>query len=378
MQANRMIKVASDFVSDYDTFGVQEILNSAIQLVSSGRDNSTHYLQVARQIKNKAELVISGSSFNLYPDDLMQVFKQSAYATAMPTRVAKQVINGLPDDPSQAMSSTEFQYILKLASSARRELQSIVSAAKKFHIEPVTIPDDLFSLDVLLPRNTIDNDTAKLVSYLNKYLRTATDFTELVSNERKAPPLVYASTSDPVIAFAMAFSAAAGFLKLYGMVLDQAIKTVSLLQSLKTFREIKPTPPEVNALEDRIRKSISIELQNIVEKVVQSMKVQTSNERTNELKASITTNLPGLLEATTNGARLNITVESFDRIEKLQNGVAQEDGTQEGTTDSLMHEIRERILLGTKLDEGVRSLGDNAIRLLQASNVPSEEDTSSR
>ena len=369
MQASRMIRVAKDLLDDYTKFKVADFLQEAIGVASVRGADKNAYRTRSGALKVAAQQIIRGTILNKYPHDLKNIVALSEYAAATPERLATIVLNGFPNDPNLAISSSELQVFARIASALQSELAAITRAADKFNIAPISIPDGLFSLDILLPRESIDDEAEKFAKNLSLFVAAAVDFIELVTGKRDSPLLVYTSTSDPVTAIAMYGGAAYAFLKFYKLVLEVAEKQVSFLQLLKGIREAAPKSVEAVTLEESFRKVIAEEMPLVAEKAVNAALSRVPEGRTHELRTSLSLKTPAIANAVAKGARLSITIESLDRLELLLEGAPAVEG-QEVTRDTLVQDISERSALETKLDADTKSLGADAKQLLFSSKTP--------
>ncbi len=85
--------------------------------------------------------------------------KDSGYSSALPERIARIVESGFPDSKTAAISSAELSIYIQLANTLVSELGALVTAARKFNIDEITIPADQISFDIIMPR-TVFSDRA--------------------------------------------------------------------------------------------------------------------------------------------------------------------------------------------------------------------------
>jgi uncharacterized protein (DUF433 family) len=360
-----MIRVAKDLLDDYSSLKLVEFIQEAISIATARGADKNAYRNRSRVLKETAGKIIRDTILNKYPQDLKDIVAASDYAAATPARLATIVLNGFPSDPNLAISSSELQVLAQIAAELQVELKAITRAADKFNVEPIVVPENLLSLDILLPREAIENEAEKFAKNLSRFIAIAIDLIELVAGARDSPYLVYTSTTDPVTAIAMIGGAAFGLFKFYKLALEVAEKQVSFLRLLRSIREAAPGSPEAATLEKTFKKVISEEMPRIAGAAVQAVLSKVPEGRTNELRASLTLKAPAIVEAVAKGARLSITIENLDRLDLLLEGAALVDG-KEVSKEILLQDMQERSALESKLDVETAALGADVRRLLNA------------
>src|ERR1700722_8281844 len=104
MLAGRLVRAASDILSEYSRFKISELLDTAASLSSRrGQLNDQQYSNEARNIKRQADDIARTSKIEQYPDDLSRFLKSSGYSAALPERIARMLIAGFPDDKNMAI-----------------------------------------------------------------------------------------------------------------------------------------------------------------------------------------------------------------------------------------------------------------------------------
>ncbi len=172
MLAGRLIRAVRNILGEYSTFKIIEQLNLAVT-ASAQRTQSqgTQYLQQARQLRQWAKTVIEQSKIEIYPDDIRKFLNDSNYSSALPSSIARVVFNGFPDDKNLAISSSEIELYVNLASTLRSELGILDTLAIKFNIDQISIPENEISFDIVIPRTFFNNDASVYISYLSRFVK---------------------------------------------------------------------------------------------------------------------------------------------------------------------------------------------------------------
>jgi hypothetical protein len=359
MLAGRLVRIADDIIREYAAFKVSEKLAEAQNVSTQRTPNNNRYVQQARDLRVWAQDVLSTSKFNNYPEDLQKLLKASNYATALPSNVAQVILAGFPDDPNLAISSSEVGLYLNLVNDTRGELVSFFNASKKFNAELIAIPENEISIDLLIPRRAFENETATYVEILSKFSKVMAYVSELTTGSARSPTLTYTSTTDPVIGFAMLYSSAWAFLKLYKLLLEVAEKQLNLIKMIKELRS--SGLPEAPDIEERVQAAVEASLQAAIEKATSEVEVRVSDSRANEIKTAIGKDARFAVKAIGNGVRVSITIESLDRLPEMVSAVP---GL---TSEAVTEELASQRALERKVEETFLLLGEPPAILLSSS-----------
>lgn len=361
MLTDRLIRAARDILEEYTEFRIIEQLGVASTLSAQRAQlNIQQYTQQARQLREWGQRIINQTKVEKYPDDLRKFLKVSNYSSAFRKYIAEIVITGFLDDKNFAISSSELSLYIQLANTLQSELGALVTAARKFNIEEITIPSNEVSIDVFIPRGVFDNRADGFIDILSRFTRIMSYLIELATGSENSPTLTYTSTSDPVTGLALLGGAAWAFLKFYKLALEVADKQISLLKTVKEFRAFSLSSPA--DLEERVKLIVDGALKQAVDGAVASVPPKVPEERVNEIRIAINKDARVAVQAIANGVRIGITIESLDKISLISEGVP------ELTPEEVKEVLREQRALEHQVQQSLVSLGEPALGLLTVEN----------
>jgi hypothetical protein len=322
MHASRLVRVARDILNEYENLKLITLLREAATFAQQRPSmNDSGYATGARQFRERANSVISASRFRMYPIELRDLLSKSAYAPALPERLAAIVRDGFPDDKNAAISSAELNMAAAFAERTAHELGLLTSAAAKFGVEEIHIPEGMISLDVLLPRGSFDDRAKAFVEKLATFVSALSYFDECATGSAGAPRLIYCSTTDPITAIGCAAGAVYGFLQLYKLLLEVAEKQLSMLTALKELRKHSAHDPDFGKFGERFNEIVERQLEDAVRKALRSMPTNVADDRMNEIENAVNKEAPGILAALSTGARINVTIESINQLNLISEQV---------------------------------------------------------
>jgi hypothetical protein len=319
MLAGRLVQTAKGVLEEYSRFQIIAQLKAAATLSASRANDPQSYIRTVPGMRAWAQTIINQSVVEKYPDDLQDLLKKSRYAPALPERIARIVLNGFPDDPSLAISSSEVNFIIQLANTLVGDFGALATVANKFGIGPITVPPDEVSFDVLIPRSYFADSANDFIGILSRFTKIMSYLTELTTGSEKQPTLIYTSTSDPVTGLALLLVPAIAFLTFYSQLLDVATKHLSFLKLLKEFRDGPLNEP--TSLKEEIATAVDRALENAVARTISSVPNEVPSDRVNEIKIAISRDARVVMEAIVGGARIGITIESLDKIPEMSKEV---------------------------------------------------------
>lgn len=357
MLAGRLVSIARDILSDYRKFGIIELLTQAQNLAAQkGSLPDSSYQVQASSIRTKAQSILNNTIVGLYPGELRSRIFSINFSQVTPERAAQIVLHGVNENKNLGMTSSELAIYVQNANLLSSELSALITAGGRLGIEPISVPENMISLDVEIPRSAVENKTTRLFSFYTRFSSLMSYFNEITVGDRASPELCYTSTTDPVTGFTLAFAAAGGFLTFYKQLLEVAEKHIGIHKTLKDLRQSGlETPKE---MEIQLEAMIDRKFDEAVDKAIASMTTSADETRIKEIKTGIRKDGKHVLEAIANGATVTVTVECLDRLHSLIEYLPEQ------TSEALSAESRKRQILEQRIRDALSSLGERAPALL--------------
>ena len=318
MIAGRFLKFAQDFVADFSHLDIQVFIGEVKQLCAARPQTTTGvFTQQSRALRAKAEQIIQGTRFRAYPQYYLDLISATPYARLLPARIAEVVISGLTDDVTTTMPSGEITAIASSFEVAYRELSSLVNTLTKLNVTLPAIPTGQVSVEFQLPRSAFDNLAIDYLKWNERVNTVLSSYNEYVGSEDNPPKLVFTSTTDPIIGFAVSVGAAYGVIQLINGLLDIGKKAIDLYSAVRLMRErgVTSTTGQMQIEAENITRA---DVGALVEKTFKTLKSDVEINRRHELHNSVSINAVVLLPIIVEGASISVSPESLEQLRTLK------------------------------------------------------------
>ena len=316
MLASRILQAAEGVVSDYQTFKVSELLQQAAAC-SSRQMPVNQTLAAAKQISSSGKRLAEESKIRLYPQQMTQFLNASAYNSALPERIGRFLESGFGSDIASMPHTPEVQDITQLYHSAHSELNALISTLRKLDTQPLEIPTDRLSVDFVVPRAVVGNDTRELLKLQEKFCDLVAYLNEFVGADEVSPKLVYTSTTDPVIAIALVAKAAYAVIKLFGGMLVVARSAVELYRAVKLLQAQTEMKQAAETMISSIEPTVRTLVEKMVHEQLKGLEGNSDDGRKRELISAIVIRTEALVPKIAEGVSIGISVESVPTLKSI-------------------------------------------------------------
>jgi hypothetical protein len=314
MLTSRLVSIVSGLKSEYESFEILNLLETAANVAASRASTSAHQYRVdVTKLKNRANNIVSNTSLNRYPPEIVSILRQSKFNYVIPDSVARMILTGFFEDSKDtSISSAELNSILQSARNFAASLNNFLTFALEMRIEKYDLPENSVSFELTLPRSLFSNNFCEFSSKSQFFGDWLTSLVEYSTGTREHPRLVYISTSDPITTIAIARTAAITIISVYNELLDSAIKTVNLV---KAIRELKKSGiPNVGEMSETLEATIESCVERAVDNALSRISCQADQNRKNELAIEIKKRSQIITVEIANGARISLSIESNQQI----------------------------------------------------------------
>ena len=368
MLASRLIRLASDIVNEYERLQVSQLLSKATSVSARrGEVNDQQYRTSAREIRVDAVNLINNSNVQYYPDEMRSLLQASGLSAAMAQRIGHVILAGFPDDRASAMAHNEIGVYTNSVNSALGQLKNLIAAAALLKVLPLEIPEGMISFDVMIPRITVENKVAELLSLFERFVTLASDFIELQSGSRRDPELVYTSTTSPTIGIAVYAGEMWMILQFYKLLLEVVEKQIGIVKTVRDLFSADIGSGLNDALREQVEKRSAELVENAVKLGVEQVNSDLPTGRVNEIAVSIRKQTPHILEAIAGGARLNISIESLGSWNLVTEALPLV------TANEISKELGVQARLETSVSQARKLLGESQSRPLLINKDPSDK-----
>lgn len=259
MLAEQLLTFARDFIAEYQQYDVIGLIRATASILQRRANlNDGQYEQEAAPLRQKSNTIIAATKFNNYPTEWQRVILHSGFARFLPANAVKEVLDALPTNRNIAPQSSEMNLFETQCTITLATAQGFIPFAQKFDLSSIAIPKDALGVLVELPRRTFENEAGSFSETLKKFSDLVATLSEIVSGQRHAPRLLYASTSDPIAMLQTVLEVAAPILNLYIDMLEAIIKTLEIAKAFGIIREAGGSVSELpDITEQKLRTSIS-------------------------------------------------------------------------------------------------------------------------
>lgn len=246
MLAEQLLTFARDFIAEYRQYDVIGLIRATAGILQNRANlNDGQYENQAAPLRQKSNTIVAATRFNNYPTEWQRVILHSGFARFLPARAAKEVLGALPTNRDIAPQSSEMNLYETQCANTLATAQNFLPFAQQFDLPSIAIPKDALGVLVELPRRTFENEAGNFSDILKKFSDLVATLSEIVSGQRHAPRLLYASTSDPTIMLATVLGVAAPILSIYVEMLEAIIKTLEIAKAFGIIREAGGSAPEL-------------------------------------------------------------------------------------------------------------------------------------
>jgi hypothetical protein len=320
MIVSRIAASAEAILQEFERTKILDLLNRAIDLATNrGELKDNQYAAQAQQIREQASEIMQRDVLKIIPNDIASILIDSAYSAALPFSIAKVLFSGVSQVKTSSMSSSELSIYATAAGTLILELNSMLTAFKKFGIDQMSIPPGSVSLDILVPRSVFNNNAESYNGIIRSFLQVLSAFQEAAGGPKDGLDLVYTSTTDPVLGAAVILAAITPILTFYDKLLDIAKKQIEFRNVIKTLRD-SPVSGGLGMenMEQRMREINVRSVQEATEQTLASIVVAQDDAilegRRSELKNAISLRSHVVINSIANGARLSVTLESLVKL----------------------------------------------------------------
>ena len=313
MLASRILQAAEDILADYEDLKASELLQQAMQLASRNLPGPI-YTSMTQQVRAGGKSLGVKSRLRLYPQQMRMYLQQSAFNIALPESLGKFLVDGFKGDVNTDVMSPEVQHIKAAFDATKSELLGIVSGLKRLRTQPIIISPDRISVDFVVPREAIDNDTSALLSLQQSFLNLTAGLNEFIGSDELSAKLVYTSTTDPVIAVELYAHAAYAVVKVFAAMLVSARAMVELHRAVKLV-QAQPTMQDVaDKMVESIESTVRNEIQTTIRKELATLASKVDEGRKNELLTLVTKTCEALVPKVAQGVSIGVSVESITAV----------------------------------------------------------------
>ena len=313
MLASRILRAAEDVLKDYQELKVSELLQQAMQCASRQLP-AGQFTNAAQQVSKGGEKLRDQSRLRLYPQQMAEYLRESGYGPALPENIGRFLTAGFRGDPSTIPQTPEVQGVYNAFNIAMSDLNSLVSTLRKLDTEPLTIPEGHLSIDFVVPRVVVDNDTRQLLHLQETFCDLVEHLNEYVGADELSPKLVYTSTTDPVIAIALYANTAYAVVRLFAEMLKAAKTAVDLYRSVKLLQAQSATQEAAKSLLANIEAAVHAQVEKAVREQLEMLVTKLDDGRKNELTAAVIKRIEVLVPKVAEGVSIGISVESVPAV----------------------------------------------------------------
>jgi len=358
MLAGQLLSIAEDMIADYDRLEVIPTLQRAVGIAANRPNLSdSQYRGEASQLHALAERMLETTILKSYPIELRRYLSHSGYSQSLPDAIARMIIVGFGNRRKEAgMSSAELNMHLAEAQQFYQKMLNLVEASESFGVKAYAAPDGLAALEVRIPDLVYARSLNALPSKIEHVDDVLSVIEELVSGSRTEHKLLWASTSDLVVAISLDWAVIVGALLCYERLLVVAEKHLNILKLVRDLRKASGGRHEEIARD--LNKTIEVALEEAVKEVVRKLGKDRDKPRLNELENELKTVSNALLPDLSTGMRFGL--DPRDQQRALLNA---DDGA---AADEMNKQLEARREMEMKLDVQVSSFADEDIKLLTA------------
>lgn len=309
MLADRALKIALDFVEEYDRFQIVQLLQQSANIAQMRGQGA--YQNEANAMAQRCANIERETVFNTYPPDLQQFYLDMPFGYLVPLSLARRVGQGFSGHQSGHIATGELNNLVSAAQILYGNLTGFVTFSRSLGIHPGVIENGHVSLDLMLPNDLFDAQLTKLGEEFKHFDRLFEVMSELVGLERTGPVVYKASSSvfTTVLLFAQDHFSAVLFA--YSQIVDAAQKTVQFYKSIIDVKASKAPQNVIKSLEDSKEGVAAGYLEDAVNSIMTLCSSDMNEARRNELKNELSIAARYAVNSAIYGARLRLSIENY-------------------------------------------------------------------
>jgi hypothetical protein len=325
VNVGRLVAAARAIISEFDKSQVIQLLEQAMALAANRNTlNTTQYNSEYVRLTEASNKIIEHDNFHILPNDISSLFSHSTYGVVSPARLAMIVRSGVKAAKGASMSSAELGEYRDAATVFLNDLRVMIVAFINLKLDEIKVPEGTISLDVMVPRSVFQNKASDYIAITSAFTDIMAYIQELTGGPSGGPDLVYTSTTDPVTALGIVHRALMPMLVYYDKILDVAKKQIELVKTIRTMRELVPgaTLQDGRTFDDTVKQVIQKGVAEATTAAIASANSTLDAGRKSEIANAIELKSSLVVNAVSNGARMNISVESLVKIDTDLEGEA--------------------------------------------------------
>lgn len=316
MLASRVLKVAEDFLADYKELKVGELLQLSLQCANR-QLQAPQFASLSQQVKTGGENITAQTRLKNYPQQMRTYLQRSDFRAALPENIGRFLADGFRGDETSTPYSPEVQQLVTAYNACVTDLSNLVASLRKLGTTPLLIPADHIAIDFVVPREAVANDTRQLLALQEVFCDLVKDVNEYLGVGELSPPLVYTSTTDPVLAIAAYAGTAYTIVKLFTGVLRAAKEAVQLYNAIAIIRNQAAMKDAVGMMMETAQATIKSQVETEVRQQLSGLVPKVDEGRQNELTVAINLKTTSLVPRIAEGVSIGISVESLDKVRTL-------------------------------------------------------------
>ena len=159
MIAEQLVTFAKDFIEEYKSFKILELLTSVSVIMQRREASQQTYPQETTPLRKTCQEIITNTRFRSYPQGWQRAIAESGFAQFLPAEVAKTILSALPINPQFAPLSSEINLYQSHCNNAFVQANALLPFTHQFSLSALTIPKGELGVIVDLPRIVFNNET---------------------------------------------------------------------------------------------------------------------------------------------------------------------------------------------------------------------------
>lgn len=359
MLAGHLVTIASTIRNEYSNFNIINLITEAIGASANRSTNPTGYNSFVKKVRGVSEQIRRDTAMRIYPLELQRYLLESEVSAYLPENIAAMLIAGFPDNKEFATSSGELGMYKEGAQKLVAALNALISIARQLHVEVYDVPDGMVGLDVLVPRALVANGMRAFADNIDDVGEWIQMINEFATGRRDDPEIIYISTTDPILSLSLIPATVYGALLLYKLLLEIAEKHLNIRKSIRDLKKPGLPPVDLKAFEEQAQEMIKASVEAAVKDVVKQIKSEIEESRRNEIQSALARKSIVIMDQISNGMRLNVSIESHDRMNMLSDMGGIE-------VDELADRIEEKKAVEARLTQVLASLDDVPLLTVRA------------
>jgi len=364
MLAGQLLAIAEDMIGDYDRLGILSAMEIGANLAAERPNLSEQqFHDRATDLRANAEKILSQTILRTYPIGLKRALNHSGYSQSLPDAIAKTLLAGFGKRRKDAsISSAELMMLLNEARAFYQKMQNLVEIADSFDVEKYLAPEGQVALEIRIPDLVYGRSLKMLPKKIDHIEDALAVIEELVTGSRSPHKLLWASTTDLVIAIPLDWGVVLAVLIFYERLLVIAEKHLNVIKLLRDLRKMSGSKHDDVAAE--LQKTIDHGLEQAAKDIVKQLGEDREPGRKNELELELKTVSRALLPDLAAGMRFAVDPRDQQRIML--------DGAEASDAEDLARQLDQRRELELKLDNQLGSFAEEEVKMLTSDSQESQ------